>query len=276
MLSGAGLGLRQEFLQELIEATTRGDDLPIDFLEMAPENWMGLGGRPAKQLRSLTERYPFACHGLSLSIGGSAPLNLEFIHDLKHFLDHHQIETYNDHLCFTSDQGQLYDLLPVAFSEEMVHHITGRIRQVQEILQRQIGIENISYYHRFESPLSETEFIRAVTEEADCKLLLDVNNIYVNSVNHQFDPLPVLQAMPLERVQYIHIAGHEQCQIPRILDTHGTPVIDPVWKLLEATYQQAGALPTLLERDLNVPPLEALLDEVHKIHQLQQAEGGSA
>ena len=263
---GAGLGLRRAFLGPLAEAP----DGQVDFLEVAPENWLGIGGRYARQFRSLTERYAFVCHGLSLSIGSPAPLDEEFLNRLKLFLDSHRIRAYTEHLSYCSDDGHLYDLMPIPFTEEAVHHVAGRIRRVQDILERRIAMENISYYAAPGQEMPEIEFITAVLEEADCDLLLDVNNIYVNSINHRYDAAEFLKALPGERISYCHVAGHyDEAQDLRV-DTHGADVIDPVWQLLELAYQQFGVFPTLLERDFNIPPLPQLLDEVAEIARLQQ------
>jgi len=265
-LHGAGLGLRRAFMGPLAEAPDR----QADFLEVAPENWIGIGGRYGKKFHGLTGRYPFVCHGLSLSIGSPAPLDEEFLKRLKLFLETHRIRAYTEHLSYCSDDGHLYDLMPIPFTEEAVHYVADRIRRVQDILERRIAMENISYYAAPGQELSEIEFVNAVLEEADCDLLLDVNNIYVNSINHHYDAAEFLKALPGERISYCHVAGHyEEAEDLRV-DTHGADVIDPVWELLELAYQQFGVLPTLLERDFNIPPLPELLGEVAEIRRLPQ------
>ena len=264
---GAGLGLRRE----LIPALKTHVPSAIDFFEIAPENWIDLGGALGRDLRYFTERFPIVCHGLSLSLGGPAPLDELFLQRVKSFLDQHKIELFTEHLSYCSDDGHLYDLLPIPFTQEAVKHVAARIRRTQDILQRRIAVENASYY--VASPvaeMSELEFISAVLEEADCLLHLDVNNIYVNSVNHNYDPLAFLQALPGERIAYIHTAGHYQEAEDLIVDTHGADVVDPVWDLLEETYRTFGVFPTLLERDFNIPPLQELVQEVEHIAQLQQ------
>jgi len=263
---GAGLGLRRTFMLPLAEALDR----QADFLEVAPENWMGIGGRYGRSFRSLTERYPFVCHGLSLSLGSPAPLDEEFLLRLKAFLEVHRIRAYTEHLSYCSDDGHLYDLMPIPFTEEAVHYVSGRIRRVQDILERRIAVENISYYAAPGQEMSEIDFVNAVLEEADCDLLLDVNNIYVNSINHRYDPLEFLKALPGKRISYCHVAGHFEEAVDLRVDTHGSDVIDPVWRLLDLAYQEFGVFPTLLERDFNIPPLPRLLDEVAKIARLQQ------
>jgi uncharacterized protein (UPF0276 family) len=190
---------------------------------------------------------------------------------VKGFLDQHSIPLYTEHLSYCSDDGHLYDLLPIPFTQEAVSYVAARIRRTQDILERRIAVENASYY--VEAPiseLSEIEFIRAVLEEADCLLHLDVNNIYVNSVNHKYDPVKFLHALPGERITYIHTAGHYAETEDLIVDTHGADVIDPVWDLLEETYRIFGVFPTLLERDFNIPPLQDLVKEVEHIARLQQ------
>ena len=265
-LHGAGLGLRRPFADALAGAGPGS----ADFLEVAPENWMGLGGRFKRQFRGFTERWPFVCHGLSLSLGGPDPLDLGFLRTLRGFLDEHGMALYSEHLSYCTDGGHLYDLMPLPFTEEAVHHVAGRIRRTQEVLGRRIAVENISYYAAPGQVLSEAEFVNAVLAEADCDLLLDVNNAYVNGTNHGYDPASFLAAMPAERVAYLHVAGHYREAEDLVIDTHGAAVIDPVWDLLAATYERLGPVPTLLERDFNLPPLEALLGEIESVRRLQQ------
>jgi uncharacterized protein (UPF0276 family) len=262
---GAGLGLRRTLMGPL------ADQPPgqVGFYEVAPENWIGVGGRFGKQFRAFTERYPFVTHGLSLSIGGPASLDETFLRRLKRFLDQHQIRTYTEHLSYCSDDGHLYDLMPIPFTEEAVHHVARRIRRTQDILERRIAVENVSYYAAPGKQMEEIDFINAVLEEADCDLLLDVNNIYVNSVNHRYDAEQFLYALPAERVAYVHVAGHYNEAEDLLVDTHGADVITPVWELLDKAYTHCGVTPTLLERDFNVPPLTELLSEVDHIVEIQ-------
>jgi hypothetical protein len=241
----------------------------VDFFEIAPENWIGVGGKFGRQFRWFTERYPFVAHGLSLSIGSPAPLDETFLQRVRRLLDEHDIRCYTEHLSYCSDDGHLYDLMPIPFTAEAVQHVAGRIRRVQDILERRIAMENISYYAAPGREMEEIDFINAVLEEADCDLLLDVNNIYVNSINHRYDALAFLQALPAERVVYFHVAGHFDEADDLKVDSHGSPVIDPVWNLLEQAYAHCGVVPTLLERDFNIPPLPELLDEVGRIAALQ-------
>lgn len=262
---GAGLGLRRTLMGPLTDQPPS----QLGFYEVAPENWIGVGGRHGKAFRALTERYPFICHGLSLSIGSPAPLDEAFLQRLKLFLREHNIRIYSEHLSYCSDEGHLYDLMPIPFTEEAVHYVAQRIRRVQDILEQPIAMENVSYYAAPGKEMDEIEFLKAVLEEADCQLLLDVNNIYVNSVNHRYDPVSFLHALPAERISYIHVAGHYNEADDLIVDTHGADVIDPVWKLLDKTYAHFGVIPTLLERDFNIPPLAELLTEVDQIVSIQ-------
>lgn len=241
----------------------------VQFLEVAPENWIGVGGRLGKRFRQYTEKFAFVTHGLSLSIGGPTPLDVDLVNDIKTFMRDHNILKYTEHLTYCSDDGHLYDLMPIPFTTEAVHYVTNRIKQVQDILGERIAMENASYYAAPGKEMEEIEFINAVLEEADCELLLDVNNIYVNSVNHRYDPIEFLRALPKERVVYSHIAGHYNEAEDLIVDTHGADVIDPVWQILDKAYESFGVFPTLLERDFNIPALPVLLQEVDQICQLQ-------
>jgi hypothetical protein len=264
-ISGAGLGLRRALLGPLDDA----DLSPLGFMEVAPENWIGVGGARGRRFRRFTERLPFVCHGLSLSLGAPEPLDETFLRRVRDFLDEHGIDIYSEHLSYCSEHGHLYDLMPIPFTEEAVDWVAARIRRVQDLLGRRIAVENISYYAAPAVELTELEFIHAVVARADCDLLLDVNNIYVNSVNHRYDPLDFLDGLPADRVAYIHVAGHYNEADDLIIDTHGADVIDPVWDLLDAAYARLGPVPTLLERDFNFPPVEQLLGEVETIRRLQ-------
>jgi len=265
LVSGAGLGLKSELIPQMIEAWPR----QVSFVEVAPENWINVGGARAKGLREVTERLPLVCHGLSLSIGGPLPLDLDFLQDVRLFLDRHNVDIYTEHLSYCSDTGQLYDLMPIPFSEEAVHYVARRIRQVQDVLERRIGMENVSTYAMPDGEMSEIEFLNAVIEEADCGYHLDINNIFVNAVNHRFDPYAYLARIPADRIMYAHIAGHYQEAPDLRVDTHGEDVLPEVWDLLDAAYRQYGVFPTLLERDFNIPPLPELLGEVEQIVELQ-------
>lgn len=290
-VQGAGLGLRRALTGPLADVAPGA----IGFLEATPENWMNIGGRYGRQFRSFTERFPFVTHGLSLSIGSPAPLDEDFVRRVKAFLDLHGIRDYTEHLTYCSDDAHLYDLMPIPFTEEAVDYVAARVRRVQDILERRIALENASYYavlptsagdQRSSSMtpaavlsasagagvaqhLSELDFIKAVLERADCDLLLDVNNIYVNSINHRYDPAKFLDGLPAARVRYIHVAGHYHEAEDLRVDTHGADVIDPVWTLLDRAYARLGPVPTLLERDFNIPPLAELMVEIDHINALQ-------
>ena len=265
-VSGAGLGLRREKLDEMLES----DLSSVNFMEVAPENWINVGGTYGKKFRQFTEKYDFICHGLSLSIGSPAPLDEDFVKDVGQFLTTHNIKHYSEHLTYCSDVGHLYDLLPIPFSEEAVHYVAERIRRVQDILQQEISMENASYYTPAPGQeMTEIEFLNAVLTEANCGLLLDVNNIYVNSVNHRYDPIEFLKQLPAERIRYSHIAGHYNEADDLIVDTHGADIIDPVWDILHKAYEHFGVFPTLLERDFNIPPVPELLTEVDQIISIQ-------
>ncbi|MDX3774915.1 DUF692 domain-containing protein [Chromatiaceae bacterium AAb-1] len=264
-LQGAGLGLRRALLPELLAM----DAGAIDFLECAPDNWIDVGGAYGSSLARLAERFPLSCHGLSLSLGGPAPLDFDLLRRTRLFLERHQVELYSEHLSYCSDDGHLYDLLPLPFTDEAVQHVASRIRQAQDALGRRIAVENISYYAAPYQALTEIDFLRAVLEEADCDLLLDVNNLFVNAINHGYDAAAYLAAVPAERVVCLHVAGHYDEAPDLKIDTHGAAVKGDVWTLLEQAYQRFGAVPTLLERDFNFPPLAELLTEVNQIRTLQ-------
>ena len=269
-LSGAGLGLKRELMSQLQAAPPAA----IDFFEVTPENWIGLGGARAKQFAWFAERYPIVAHGLSLSLGGPDALDEVLLHRIKGFLDQFRVPLYTEHLAYSSAGGHLYDLLPIPATEEAVQHVAKRIRRTQEILERRIAIENASYYVASPvSDMSEIDFIRAVLAEADCDLHLDVNNIYVNSINFDFDPVAFLRQLPGERIVYIHTAGHLQEAPDLAIDHHGTAVIAPVWALLDEAYRLFGVSPTLLERDINIPPLSDLMVEIEHIAALQRQYG---
>ena len=267
-LSGAGLGFRRD----LIPALKSGVPQAVDFFELAPENWIDMGGRHDRDLRQFTERHTFVCHGLSLSLGGMTPLDEVLLRKIKAFMVEHRMPLYTEHLSYCSDHGHLYDLMPIPATWEAVKYVAGRIRRVQDILEQQIAIENASYY--VAAPMGEMDepaFVNAVLEEADCWLHLDVNNVYVNSVNFAFDPVAYLKRMPAERIVYMHMAGHYREAPDLIIDTHGAEVVDPVWQLLDSAYAMLGVHPTCLERDFNIPPLAELMPEVEHIARLQAA-----
>jgi len=268
--AAVGLGLRRALLDDLEQAPP-GD---IDFLECAPENWIGLGGVPGERLQGLSARYPLTCHGLSLSLGGSAPLDLDFVDRLGRFLDTHKVRLYSEHLSYCSDDGHLYDLLPLPFTDEAVRHTAARIAQVQDRLGRRIAVENVSTYLTPHAAMSELDFTLAVLEEADCDLLLDVNNVYVNAINHRFDPVEFIDGLPASRVVCLHVAGHYDEADDLKIDTHGSAVIDPVWALLAQARARFGPRPALLERDFNFPTYAELRGELQQMRRI--LHGGDA
>ena len=263
-IHGAGLGLRRAHLGPLSSAIPDG----LNFLEIAPENWLHAGGRLGDALAHIAARTPLVCHGLLLNLGGPDPLDVAYVRQIKKFLDRYNVKIYGDHLTFCGAAGLLYELLPMPFTAEAVGHLATRIRQVQDILERTIAVENASYYCVPMQDMSEIDFITGVLEQADCALLLDINNVYVNSVNHAYDPRAFLARIPASRIAYAHIAGHLR-DADLIIDTHGAAVIDPVWALLEHAYAEFGVFPTLLERDENTPPLATVMGEVAHIAELQ-------
>ncbi|NQV86506.1 MAG: DUF692 domain-containing protein [Woeseiaceae bacterium] len=262
---GAGLGLRRPLADKLMA------DPPtdIDFMEIAPENWIHVGGALRKKLRFFTERYPFLLHGLSLSIGSPAPLDEQLVRDIKTFMAEHNIRLYSEHLSYCGDDGHLYDLMPIPFTDDAVRYVADRVRRVQDILEQRIALENVSYYAPADSSMTEKEFLLAVLDEADCDLMLDINNIVVNSINHRYDAADFLRDMPAERIRYFHLAGHYVEEEDLRIDTHASAVDDQAWALLADAYRRFGPVPTLLERDFNFPPIEELLDEVRRIKRLQ-------
>lgn len=268
-VGGAGLGLRRPLADKLKDVAP-GE---IDFMEVAPENWIHVGGAMGKKLRYFTERYPFLIHGLSLSIGSPAPLDEQLVRDIKDFIAEHNIRMYSEHLSYCGDDGHLYDLMPIPFTEDAVKYVAGRVKQVQDILEQRMALENVSYYSPTDTSMSEVEFLLAVLEEADCDLMLDINNIVVNSINHSYDPHEFLRQMPADRIRYFHQAGH-YVEAPDLrVDTHGAAVDEAAWQLLEEAYDLFGPVPTLLERDFNFPPVDELLGEVGRIRELQAAAG---
>ncbi|MBB63862.1 MAG: hypothetical protein CMO81_02240 [Waddliaceae bacterium] len=265
MINGVGLGFRRDLYKILLDSSSYRPS----FIELAPENWMGLGGQWGKILKEAAELYPITCHGLSLSLGSPDPLDWDFLKQIKQFLKEYSIEIYSEHLSFNScDNAHLYELFPLPFCDEAIKHVAERIRQVQDFLERKIAIENISYYTVIEPQMDEASFIRSIAEEADCQLLLDVNNVYVNAFNHQYNPYDFIEALPLERVAIMHMAGHKQKSEHLIIDTHGEAIIDPVFELLDWTCQRMSPTPVLLERDFNYPEYSELVTEMQTIEKI--------
>lgn len=269
-ISGAGLGLRRAHLGPLL------DQIPvtIDFMELAPENWIGAGGRPGHALESISARIPMVSHGLLGNLGGTDPLDTEFLDKTAKFLSQYNVRLYGDHLTYCGDEGLLYELLPMPYTLAAAAHMADRIKRVQDHLGQRITVENASYYCTPLQTIPEIEFINQVVEQSDCLLLLDINNVYVNSTNHDYDSLEFLRNIPGDRIAYAHIAGHLQAEPDLIIDTHGADIIGPVWDLLAAAYELFGVFPTLLERDENIPDLDVVLLEVDKIRSLQEKYSG--
>lgn len=261
----AGLGLRREIAAALLAAPAAA----FDFLELAPENWIGVGGQYARRLREFSERYPLTLHGLSLNLGGFAPLDEDLLSAIAGFIKTHNCRLYSEHLSYCADHGHLYDLMPIPFRRDAIGYLAGRVQRVQDAIGQRLVLENVSYYAAPAAEMSESDFICELLQRADCELLLDVNNVYVNSINHGYDPVAFMRALPASRVRYMHIAGHYVEAEDLRVDTHGAAVIDDVWALLEQAYNLFGVVPTLLERDFNFPPVEELYDEVAQIRRVQ-------
>ena len=260
-----GIGLRRDIANVILES----GELTPDFLEFAPENWMGMGGYWNRIRKQAAEKYPVTCHGLSLSLGSPEELDWEFIGELKKFLDENRVRIYSEHLSYTkSKNAHLYDLLPIPFREDAVDHVVDRITRVQDFLGRPLAIENVSYYTPVAAEMTEIQFIGEILERSDCRLLLDVNNVYVNAFNHGYDAREFISQLPLDRVAYIHMAGHEQVEPDLIIDTHGQPIIDPVYELFEWTISRMDPVPVLLERDYNFDELDQLQSELQHLKQL--------
>jgi uncharacterized protein (UPF0276 family) len=258
-----GIGFRKDFCEDLLTS----DILNPAFIELAPENWIGMGGFWKKQLAKAAEKFPITCHGLSLSIGSPDELDMKFIKDVKKFLKQYNIKLYSEHLSYSKcDNAHLYDLLPIPFRADAVKHIVQRIKQVQDILEMPLVIENVSYYTPVAAEMDEADFISAIVNESGCNMLLDVNNVYVNSFNHQYSAKDFLNKLPLDKVAYIHMAGHEQVSDTLIIDTHGQAIIDPVYELFDYTIGLIKPVQVLLERDFNIPELAELQGEIDRMN----------
>jgi hypothetical protein len=270
---GFGLGLRVDHYEAIL-----ADRPPVDWFEVLTENYLVPGGKPLNYLMRIRERYPLAMHGVSLSIGSTAPLNREYLRQVKALAARVEPEWISDHLCWTGVAGRnTHDLLPLPYTPEAVDHVAARVRTVQEVLERRILLENVSSYVSFrDSPLTEWEFLTEIAERADCLILLDVNNIYVSSVNHEFDPLEYLAGVPPARVQQIHLAGHED-HGDYLVDTHDHPVRDAVWELYASAVRRLGPVSTMIERDDHIPPLAELCAELEQARTVARRalEGGA-
>lgn len=258
-----GLGFRRDIADKILSLS--GDDKPA-FVEFAPENWIDLGGFWGKKLKEVSEQFSITAHGLSLSIGSPDPLNWDFIKQVKTFLDEHSISIYSEHLSYSQSQNaHLYDLLPIPFREDALKHIVQRIKEVQDFLERPLVLENVSYYTPVAAEMTEHQFISAIVNESNCNLLLDINNVYVNSFNHNYDAKEFISNLPLDKVAYIHMAGHEQVEEDLIIDTHGQAIIEKVFELFEWTLPQIKEVPILLERDFNFPEMEEIKGELNRL-----------
>jgi uncharacterized protein len=263
---GFGLGLRVDHYEAIL-----ADNPPVDWFEALTENYLVPGGKPLDYLMRIRERYPMAMHGVSLSIGSTQPLDRNYLSQLKALAARVEPQWVSDHLCWTGIAGRnMHDLLPLPYTEEALANVVERVRTVQDILGRRILLENVSSYVTYrDSQVTEWEFLSEIARRADCLILLDVNNIYVSSVNHEFDPLDYLNAIPVDRVQQIHLAGHEN-HGDYLIDTHDHPVPDPVWELYGAAVRRFGSVSTMIERDANIPPLEELCTELDAARQLAE------
>jgi hypothetical protein len=266
MINGkTGIGFRKDFEEDFLTSPV----LKPNFIEVAPENWIDMGGYWKKIFDKVTERYPLICHGLSLSIGSPDELDWDFLKKLKVFLKQYKVQLYSEHLSYAKcDNAHLYDLLPIPFREDAVKHIIERIKTVQDFLEQNIAIENVSYYTPVAAEMDEPTFISSIINGADCKLLLDVNNVYVNSFNHKYDAHNFIKKLPLDKVAYIHMAGHLQVEEDLIIDTHAENIIDPVFDLFEYTIQRIKPVPVLLERDYNFPEFEQLQGELNRLQNI--------
>ena len=263
MMNGVGIGFRKDIADELMGLS---GDLQPAFVEVAPENWMNLGGYWGKEFKKVAEKYPITCHGLSLSIGSPDPLDFEFLKQLKQFLHETPVQLYSEHLSYSQcDNAHLYDLLPIPFREDAVKHIVERIKTVQDYLEMPLALENVSYYTEVAAEMKEHEFISAIVKESGCNLLLDVNNVYVNAFNHNYSAKEFIESLPLNQVSYIHMAGHEKVAEDLIIDTHGQAIIDPVFELFDWTLKGINPVPVLLERDFNFPEMLELMDEFKQL-----------
>ena len=258
---GFGLGLRAEHYHEVLDQKPR----EIDWFEIISENYMIDGGKPLYFLDRIRQDYPMVMHGVSMSIGSTDPLNYDYLEQLKQLIERVEPEWFSDHLCWTGvDHKNMHDLLPLPYTRAAVNHIADRISEVQDFLGRQMLIENLSSYITYTSDaMTEWEFLSAVVEKADCYILLDVNNIYVSSFNHHFDPLDYLRGVPADRVWQHHLAGHLNTG-NLIIDTHDEPIIDPVWELYARTAELFGPVSTMIERDDKIPPLAEVIDELNR------------
>jgi hypothetical protein len=263
LLEGFGLGLRPEHYVEFVSAPQR-----VDWLEILSDNYLVPGGKPLFYLDKIRRDYPVAMHGVAMNLGSVDPLDIDYVQSIKTLAHRVEPSIISDHLCWTGFAGKhLHDLLPLPYTEEAVQHLSARIRQAQDILGRRLVIENVSSYMEANTPMHEWDFVSAIAEAADCELLVDINNIYVSSRNHDFDPLVYLQALPQHRVRQLHLAGHSH-NGALCIDTHDHPVCDAVWQLYQQAVELFGAVPVMIERDDNIPPLAELIQELDQARQV--------
>lgn len=262
-----GIGYRKE----MGDAFLNTPNFTPDFIEVAPENWMGIGGYWKQKLMRVLEQYPLFTHGLSLSIGSPDRLDRNFVKEIKQFLEDTGAQMYSEHLSFSKvENAHLFDLLPIPFTKSAVDHVVHKIQEAQDILQRPLVLENASYYTVLDAEMTEYEFINEIVKQSGCQLLLDVNNVFVNAFNHQYDAKTYIKSLPLNQVQYIHLAGHKQVAPDLIIDTHGADIIDPVYDLFAYTLTTLNRdVPVLLERDFNIPEISALQNELDQIQQIK-------
>ena len=269
MKKHTGLGFRRDIAHEIIE----GEIFEPSFIELAPENWIDIGGYWRKKLHEAAEKYPITTHGLSLSIGSPEDLDWDFLRKIKKFNKEFGVKIYSEHLSYTkAENAHLYDLLPIPSRMDAVKHVVDRIRRVQDFIGQRIAIENVSYYTPVAAEMTESEFVTQIANEADCDLLLDVNNVYVNAFNHKYNARQYIESLPLEKVAYIHMAGHLQVNEELIIDTHGQAIIDPVYELFEWTLERVKPVPVLLERDFNLENTEELSTELNELELICQTK----
>lgn len=262
-----GIGYRRDFSESFLDDTI----INPDFVEVAPENWIGFGGIWRQRFKKVLEKHPLYLHGLSLSIGSPEGIDVEFVKQVKQFMEEHGAVLYSEHMSFSKvENAHLYDLLPIPFTEDALERVVENIQQVQDILGRRLVIENSSYYTVLTSEMTEAEFINELVKRSDCEMLLDVNNVYVNANNHGYNTEKFIKQLPLDKVAYIHMAGHLKVNDQLIIDTHGADIIDPVFDLFDfTTREMKREVPVLLERDFNIPELSSLQTELETIRKIQ-------
>ena len=263
---GFGLGLRTEYYETILASNP-----PVDWFEILTENYLVPGGKPLYYLDKIRERYPLVMHGVSMSIGSTDPIDWAYLESVKALSQRVKPNWISDHLCWTGIHGKnMHDLLPLPYTSESIDHVVARVKQIQDFFGHRILLENVSSYVSYKgSTMTEWAFLREISERSDCLILLDVNNIYVSSINHEFNPLDYIRAIPRERVYQLHLAGHSN-QGHYIIDTHDAPIIDPVWELYKKALDHIGPVSTMIERDDNMPPMDELITELNYARKLAQ------